>query len=174
MLSFSGSYFLSYFNDLGVIPRIFKNLLRECNANQLESYTSDSITLDVKFGRKFKMSGFKIRKVNGEVIMGGTGIQKLHFFYLFPLINRTVRSNSELFGLYKKFRKIVEFIFADKVIKNELESFKELINSFITGYITHFNDTFPFKVHHLEHYPQAILEFGILANVSTLSSERTL
>lgn len=120
------------------------------------------------------MSGFRIRKAKGGVCMGGTGIQKLHFFYLFPLINFTLRSISEKFKLYLVFRKIIEFIMADRVYRSELPQFKNLIGEFINGYIEHFDDTLPFKVHHVEHYPEAILEFGLLTNVSTLSSERTL
>lgn len=151
-----------------------KNLLKNCNNDQLEKYTINCIKLDQKFGKKFKMSGFRIRKIGGDVSMGGTGIQKLHFYYLFPLLNFTIKSSSQEFDLYDIFRKIIEFILADKVLRSELTSFKELIGRFINGYIQLFDDTVTFKIHHLEHYPDAILEFGILANVSTLSSERTL
>lgn len=85
-----------------------------------------------------------------------------------------MRSNSREFKIYIVLRKIIEFVLADKVYKCELKPFKELIERFINGYIQLFDDTLPFKVHHLEHYPDAILEFGLLSNVSTLSSERTL
>lgn len=130
--------------------------------------------LDRKFARRFGMSGFKIKKVQGAVKMGGTGIQKLHFFQLFSLLNFTLSSNSNEFHLYIIFRKIVEFVLSDKIYKSELTPFNELIQKFIKGYILLFDDTLPFKVHHIEHYPKAILDFGLLINVSTLSSERTL
>lgn len=173
-------YACDVFHDIceGVIIRLFNNLLRNCTKIQLQKYVDDCIKLDNKFGKRFRMSSFKIRKYRKDVLIGGTGIQKLHFFYLFSLLNFTVPTSSEEFKIYNLFRKIVDFIFTDKVYKAEIPAFRESISRFIHGYIRTFGQfekhSIPFKIHHLEHYPDLILEFGILSNVSTLSSERTL
>lgn len=171
-------YSFCWFHDLceGVIEKLMHCILKNQPSSYFEELNLKIQSTCKQLYKKNKLSSFKVFKnQSGEIVLKGTGIQKLHFFLLFSIITDNFANNPESneFYLYFILRKIINFCSADEIYKEDLNSLKSLSSNFLDLFINTFkNESVIFKMHYLEHYDDLINEFSLLMLSSTLVYER--
>lgn len=165
-ISYEGNLFApDVFHDLnqGVISIIVNALLKKCSKQQ-------RIQIENICKENFK-SYFKNGLVSGieKACISGTGIQKYDFFIIFSIICNYISKTSNLWKLYLQLRFIINTCLSDYIMRIDLDEFEYECNKFTRWFSQLFkNQNTPFKVHHIDHYSDAIKNFGPLYLLSTL------
>lgn len=163
-VDFSGPlYAPDVFHDIneGIVPLIINWLLRKASPSA-RKLIQQRCRRETPEAAVYNIEKFNIK---------GTGVQKLLFFYYFPIFFNSISKTSNEWKLYLALRVIINFSLSPSLYEQDIDLFNRKCIEFCY-YFTFFFGRATFKVHHLIHYANAIRNFGPLFYYSTLRYER--